>query len=68
MQFAVIGLGVLGQTCARELQRLGNEVLGIDIDASEVDELIDDVSHAVIADATDIETLKELNTDGHANR
>ena len=54
MQFAVIRLGVLGQTCARELQRLGNEVLGIDIDASEANELIDDVSHAVIADATDM--------------
>ena len=47
MQFAVIGMGVFGQTCARELQRLGKEVLGIDIDAGEVISLIDDVSNAM---------------------
>lgn len=61
MQFAVIGLGVFGRACAFELQRQGNEVLGIDLDEKEVSKVSDTLSHAVIADATDKETLKELN-------
>ena len=61
MQFAVIGLGVFGRACAFELQRQGNEVLGIDLDEKEVNKVSDTLSHAVIADATDKETLKELN-------
>lgn len=61
MQFAVIGLGVFGRACAFELQSQGNEVLGIDTDENEVNKVSDVLSHSVIADATDIETLKELN-------
>lgn len=61
MQFAVIGLGVFGRACAFELQSQGNEVLGIDMDEQEVNKISDILSHSVIADATDIETLKELN-------
>lgn len=61
MQFAVIGLGIFGRTCAFELQRLGNEVLGIDMDPKEVDAVSDELSHSVIADATNKETLEELN-------
>lgn len=61
MQFAVIGLGVFGRACAFELQSQGNEVLGIDMDEQEVNKVSDILSHSVIADATDIETLKELN-------
>ncbi|WP_227429440.1 potassium channel family protein [Psychrobacter sp. I-STPA6b] len=61
MQFAVIGLGVFGRACAFELQRQGNEVLGIDLDEKEVNKVSDVLSLAVIADATDKETLQELN-------
>lgn len=61
MQFAVIGLGVFGRACAFELQSQGNEVLGIDMDEQEVNKVSDILSHSVIADATDIDTLKELN-------
>ncbi|WP_131667963.1 potassium channel family protein [Psychrobacter pygoscelis] len=61
MQFAVIGLGVFGRACAFELQRQGNEVLGIDMDDREVSKVSGELSHAVIADATDKETIKELN-------
>ena len=61
MPFAVIGLGVFGRACAFELQSQGNEVLGIDTDENEVNKVSDVLSHSVIADATDIETLKELN-------
>lgn len=61
MQFAVIGLGVFGRACAFELQSQGNEVLGIDLDEEEVDKVSDILAHSVIADATNIETLQELN-------
>ena len=30
--FAVIGLGTFGATVARDLQRFGNDVIGIDVD------------------------------------
>ena len=61
MQFAIIGLGVFGQTCANELQQLGNQVLAIDIDEKLVDDISEHVTRAVIADATDKETMEELD-------
>lgn len=61
MQFAIIGLGVFGQTCAKELEKLGNQVLAIDIDEKLVDDISEHVTRAVIADATDKETLEELD-------
>ncbi|UJF24247.1 TrkA family potassium uptake protein [Suttonella sp. R2A3] len=61
MLFAVIGLGVFGRSAAIELQSMGNTVIGVDIDAQEVDRLSDALTHCVIADATDRSTLEELN-------
>lgn len=60
-QFIVIGLGVFGATIARDLTRLGHEVLGIDNDEQRVDRLADEITHAVIADVTDDTSLVELN-------
>lgn len=60
MQYAIIGVGVFGRTCAKELQSLGNHVLAIDIDEKLIDEIAPLVSRAVIADATSTETLAEL--------
>ncbi|GHD42525.1 trk system potassium uptake protein TrkA [Marinobacter persicus] len=60
-QFIVIGLGVFGATIARELTRLGHEVLGIDSDEHCVDRLAEDITHAVIADVADENSLIELN-------
>lgn len=60
-QFIVIGLGVFGATIARELTRLGHEVLGIDSDEQCVDRLAEEITHAVIADVTDEHALIELN-------
>lgn len=61
MQFAIIGLGVFGKTSALELQKLGNQVLAIDIDEKLVDDVSEHVTRAVIADATDKATLEELD-------
>ncbi|KXS53193.1 potassium channel family protein [Marinobacter persicus] len=60
-QFIVIGLGVFGATIARELTRLGHEVLGIDSDEHCVDRLAEEITHAVIADVADENSLIELN-------
>jgi trk system potassium uptake protein len=59
-QFAVIGLGNFGVYLATGLFQKGHEVLGIDINARQVQEIRDRVSRAVIADATDPQALREL--------
>lgn len=60
-QFAVIGLGYFGQTIALELSRLGHDVLAIDTEAKLIDDIAGQVTHAVIADASDEEVLRGLN-------
>ena len=59
-QFAVIGLGNFGFYLASRLFQKGHEVLGIDINPRQVQEIRDQVSRAVIADATDLQALNEL--------
>lgn len=60
-QFAVIGLGSFGATVARELAASKHEVIGIDSEKKYVEELAQELTHAVIADATDERVLRELN-------
>ncbi len=62
-QFAIIGLGSFGATAARELMRLGHDVIGIDKEAKYVDSLAADITYAAIADATDEHVLRELNVE-----
>lgn len=59
-EFAVIGLGRFGTTVAKTLYSLGNEVLAIDADEDTVNNISDFVTHAVEADVTDENSLKEL--------
>jgi trk system potassium uptake protein len=59
-QYAVIGLGRFGASISKELIKLGHEVLGIDKDEEVVDELSSELTHTVVADATDEEVLKSL--------
>ena len=65
LKYTVIGLGTFGSTVARELERLGNEVLGIDRDEARVNQLAEELSHAVIADAQDEKVLRELGVADH---
>jgi len=58
--FAVMGLGTFGSTVAEELQRLGNEVLGVDRDEERVRLMAEHISEAVIADVRDRDALEEL--------
>ena len=59
--FAVIGLGSFGATVALELSSLNHDVIGIDSQKKNVESLSEQLTHAVIADATDEHVLKELN-------
>ena len=63
-QIMVIGLGVFGATIARELTRLGHDVLGVDSNEDKVDDLAEEITHAVIADVTRESALEELDA-GH---
>ena len=51
--FAVIGLGSFGEAVALELTNLNHDVIGIDTLKKNVENIADQISHAVIADATD---------------
>ena len=59
-QVAVLGLGRFGQAVARELTRLGHDVLAVDSSERIVQDIADDVTHAVEADVTDSDVLREL--------
>lgn len=60
-QFAVIGLGSFGATVATQLVKLNHDVIGIDSNKKFVENIADQITHAVIADATDEHVLEELN-------
>ena len=57
-QVVVIGLGRFGSAVARELERLGHEVLAIDRSEQRVNDIAPDVTHALQLDAADEETLR----------
>ncbi|MDU0203104.1 MULTISPECIES: TrkA family potassium uptake protein [Paenibacillus] len=59
-QYVVVGLGRFGASISKELIKLGNEVLGIDKDEEAVDEMSHELTHTVVADATDEDVLKSL--------
>ncbi|HLU23408.1 potassium channel family protein [Lederbergia graminis] len=59
-QFAVIGLGRFGGSICRELLEQGMEVLAMDVDEERVNEFASIATHAVIADTTDENVLKNL--------
>ncbi len=60
-KFAIIGLGQFGTAIARSLAREGAEVMAIDINADNVEQIKDDVAHAVALDATDQKALEAQN-------
>ena len=58
--YVVAGLGRFGAEVARQLCQLGCEVLAIDQSNDLVQQISSDVTHAVVADASDKEVLKAL--------
>jgi trk system potassium uptake protein TrkA len=57
-QVMVIGLGRFGSAVARELERLGHEVLAIDRNEQLVNDIAPDVTHALELDAADEDALR----------
>ncbi|MGD9506403.1 MAG: TrkA family potassium uptake protein [Syntrophobacteraceae bacterium] len=62
-QIAIIGLGNFGYYLARELYLHGYDVIGLDTQKDAVQKMKNEVSQAVLADATDKETLLSLGLD-----
>ena len=56
----VIGLGRFGAATAGQLDRLGREVLAVDVDEALVQKWSERVTHAVAADAKSIDALRQI--------
>lgn len=59
--YIVIGLGRFGSGLAKNLCRLGAEVLAMDIRTDLVQQAANEVTHAVVGDAQDKEVLRALD-------
>ncbi len=60
-RFAVIGLGRFGTAIAQTLSQRGAEVLAIDSNEERIEDIKDEVTHAVTLDSTDLKALKSQN-------
>lgn len=58
--YIVIGLGLFGSSLAKNLCKLGAEVLAMDVHSELVQQIAGDVTHAVVGDGQDKEVLKAL--------
>jgi trk system potassium uptake protein TrkA len=63
-QVAVLGLGRFGSAVARELARLGHEVLAVDASEKVAQDLANEVTYAAQADISDPESLSALGLGG----
>ncbi len=59
-QFVVIGLGNFGFSVASRLGQIGHEVLAIDSNEARIDAIKDSVTQAIVGDAKNKQTLKDL--------
>lgn len=57
----MLGLGRFGASLALELVRRGSEVLAVDVDPLLVQEYAEQLTHAAVADTTDIQALTQLD-------
>ncbi|QGQ21228.1 TrkA family potassium uptake protein [Gimesia benthica] len=60
-RFVVIGLGNFGFSVARTLYEGGHDVIAIDLNETLVDRLASLISHAVVGDGTDLDTLVRIS-------
>lgn len=63
--YCVIGLGRFGAAVARKLYELGNEVLVVDGNQELIQQIANDVTHAVVADARDEQVLKTIGVQNY---
>lgn len=64
-EFIVFGLGLFGRHLASQVQALGHEVIGVDIDRTLVQELAEELAQTVAADATSEAALRELGVSNY---
>lgn len=57
----IIGLGRFGGTLAKQVAALGHEVVGIDIEETLVQKLDPYLTHSIVADFSDEDTIRQLN-------
>lgn len=62
-KYAIIGLGLFGQTLSRQLSQGGAQVIAVDWDEKLVQEIADEVAHAVALDATDEKAMRDQGID-----
>ena len=60
MKYLVIGLGNLGRAIAESLTRIGNEVIGVDVDLNNIEAVKHTISGAISLDTTDKDALNTL--------
>lgn len=60
MKYLVIGLGNLGRAIAENLARIGNEVIGVDMNIHKVEAVKQTISGAICLDSTDRDALNTL--------
>lgn len=58
--FLIIGLGRFGEALAKELFRLGHEVMAVDKDEDSVAHIADYVTHSLVADVRDEHVLRSI--------
>ncbi len=58
--YVVVGLGRFGTEVAQQLSKLGCEVLAMDLKSELVQQVANDVTHAVVGDSRDKEVLRTL--------
>lgn len=60
MKYLVIGLGNLGRAIAENLTRIGNEVIGIDVNPHKIEAVKQTISGTICLDSTDKDALDTL--------
>jgi trk system potassium uptake protein TrkA len=60
-EIAIIGLGSFGRSLALRLEALGHPVLGVDSEPRLGKEIADEITEAVVLDATDEEALRQVD-------
>lgn len=60
MKYILIGLGNFGASLAEKLTLMGNEVIGVDLKQSRVEDIKHRITHAVNLDATEIGAVSNL--------
>lgn len=60
MKYILVGLGNFGASLAEKLTMTGNEVIGVDIKLSRIEDLKHKITHAINLDATEIGAVSNL--------